>query len=481
MELLKKYELNIGLEIHVELSTKSKAFCSCPNKFGDEPNTNICPICIAIAGALPSLNKKVVEYAIKTGLALNCTINEISSFDRKHYFYPDLPKSYQITQMKFPICTEGFLYITGKDSSKNIRIKQIHIEEDAGKLIHLEKENKTFVDFNRSGVPLLEIVTYPDFSSEEEVISFLESLQQILIYLQVSDCKMQEGSMRVDINLSVKKINQNSLGTRTEMKNINSFKAIRNCIKNEAKRQITLLENGEKVIQQTRRWDEKKNCSFFMRFKENSSNYKYFNEPDLPIIRLSEELVAEIKNSLPELPSEKIERFVKEYKISEYEAKIIASSKNISQIFEEINNIYFCPKEICNLITGELFRLLSQNSISLEEVNLCHKKVASLVKLMCENKINRTVYKQVFEEIFENNVDPIEYVKEKNLLLVEDEDIILETIKLVFSKNEKAVNDYKAGKDKALGFLVGQAMKELKGKASPEVVHKTLVESLNKI
>lgn len=472
------YDINIGLEVHIELITDTKIFCSCPNRFGDKPNTNICPLCIGIPGSMPIINKKVIEHAVKIGLALNCNVNKFSCFDRKHYFYPDLPKSYQLTQIRHPILTNGFLNIYSKDFSKKIKIKQIHIEEDAGKLTHLK--DFSFIDFNRSGVPLLEIVTNPCFENADEVINFIKKLQKILIYTKVCDAKMQEGSLRVDINLSIKNKDQKKLGTRVEIKNINSFKAIKNAIKYEVNRQIKALNIGEKIQQQTRRWSEEEGKTIFMRLKSGTANYKFFNEPDLPVINLSDYFISSIKNTLPELPDQKAFRFIKDYNLDKQCAENITSSLNIADIFENINKIYYAPMEVYNLLTGELFKILTEKSLEPEDIYISPQKVATLVKLLNQNKINRTIYKQVFKQIFEKNVDPVKYIEQNNLNLIESEQEVLQDILNILDKNKKAVFDFKNGKDKALTFLIGQAMKSLKSKANPNIIHKILTEQLKR-
>jgi len=472
------YEIIMGLEVHTELSTKSKIFCGCTTEFGGQPNTHICPVCTGMPGSLPVMNYSVVDYAIKTGLALNCSITRYTKFDRKNYFYPDLPKAYQISQLYLPICRNGKIEIEFDGKKKFIGIHEIHMEEDAGKLVHDPWDDCTLVDYNRCGVPLLEIVSEPDFRSAEEVIAYLNKLRDILMYLNVSDCKMQEGSMRADINLSVRPVGTEKFGTRTEMKNMNSFKAIYRAINFEAKRQIELLEEGKKVIQETRRWDDNKDASFAMRNKENAQDYRYFPEPDLLPIEISEEWINNIKENMPELPEEKRERYIKEFGLTEYDTGVITSTREIAYLFEDTTKICNKPKEVCNLIMGELMRLLSETSTLAENIKIDAKKIASLIELISNGKINRNTGKEVFEEIFKNDIEPEQYVKEHNLIMLDDNKIVSDTIDKIIKDNPKSVEDLKNGKNKAFGFLVGQTMKSLKGKANPQTVNAILKEKL---
>lgn len=476
---MNNYEIVIGLEVHVELNTKTKIFCGCENKFGGKPNTYCCPICTAMPGTLPVLNKKVVDYAIATGLATNCSITKYIKFDRKNYFYPDLPKAYQISQLYLPICQNGYLTIQTSKLEKKIGIHEIHMEEDAGKLIH--SSDCTLIDYNRCGVPLLEIVSKPDMNSSEEVIAYLEKLKAILQYLNVSDCKMQEGSMRADINLSVKKVGDKQLGTRTEMKNMSSFKEITKAIQAESKRQIELLENGEKVVQQTRRWDESKNKSVELRSKENTQDYRYFPEPDLPAIEIDDTWIEQIKQSLPELPEQKKQRYMQQYSLSEYDIKIITGSKYLVDLFEKVTNITNNPKETANMIMGDLMRMLKETATQIEDINFSAENLAKLIILVQKGTINRTIAKDIFEQIFLNNIEPESYVRDNNLELVNNDDLIKNTIIEVINANPQAIEDYKNGKDRAFKFLVGQSMKQLKSKANPIIVNKLLNELLSSI
>ena len=481
MVIIMNYDIVVGLEVHVELATKSKIFCSCTTEFGGDQNTHICPVCTGMPGTLPVLNEKVVEFAIKTGLALNCDITRYNKFDRKNYFYPDLPKAYQVSQLYLPICRDGSLEINVDDNTKKIGIHEIHMEEDAGKLIHDPWDDCTLVDYNRCGVPLLEIVSDPDFRSADEVITYLEKLRNTLLYLGVSDCKMQEGSMRTDVNLSVKPVGQKELGTRTEMKNMNSFKAIYRAVTFEAKRQIELIEGGGKVTQQTRRWDDNKDSSYAMRSKENAQDYRYFPEPDLLPIEINEAWIKKAKDTMPELMEQKCSRYIKEFGLTEYDVGVITSSKEIAFLFEEATALCGQPKEVANLIMVELMKLMADTNTLPEDLKLDPKKTAALVTLIADGKINRSIGKKVFEEIFKNDEDPIKYVKEHGLLMLDDDNLISEVIDKILADNPKSIEDYKNGKDKAFTFFVGQAMRALKGKANPQTVNNMLKDKLDKM
>ncbi|WOO35624.1 Asp-tRNA(Asn)/Glu-tRNA(Gln) amidotransferase subunit GatB [Anaerocolumna sp. AGMB13020] len=475
---MKTYETVIGLEVHVELATKTKIFCGCTTQFGGDPNTHCCPVCTGMPGTLPVLNKKVVEFAIAAGLATGCSIHQDCKFDRKNYFYPDLPKAYQVSQLYLPICHDGGIEIETSAGKKVVGIHEIHMEEDAGKLIHDPWEDCTLVDYNRCGVPLIEIVSDPDMRSAEEVIAYLEKLKLILQYLGVSDCKMQEGSLRADINLSVREVGAKEFGTRTEMKNMNSFKAIARAIEGERKRQIEMLEYGKVVVQETRRWDDNKDTSFAMRSKEDAQDYRYFPEPDLVPILISDEWLEEIKNRQPELRDEKMLRYEKEYDIPVYDAGIITGSKHLADLFEETVSLCSKPKEVSNWLMVETMRLLKEEEKEPEDIAFRAENLAGLIKLIGDNKINRTVAKEVFEKIFKEDIDPVKYVEEKGLSMVSDESLLKSTIERIVAENPASVNDYKSGKEKALGFLVGQTMKEMKGKADPGMINKILKEIL---
>ena len=477
---MKAYETVIGLEVHVELATKSKIFCGCTTEFGGAPNTHVCPVCSGMPGTLPVLNKKVVEYAIAAGLALNCKVNQYCKFDRKNYFYPDLPKAYQVSQLYLPICHDGGIEIDVNGVKKTIRIHEIHMEEDAGKLIHDPWEDATLVDYNRCGVPLIEIVSEPDMRSADEVIAYLEKLKLILQYLGVSDCKMQEGSLRADVNLSVREVGAIEFGTRTEMKNLNSFKAIARAIEGERKRQIEQIEFGKKIIQETRRWDDNKDTSFAMRSKEDAQDYRYFPEPDLVPMIISDEWLQEIKNREPELRDAKMVRYETEYEIPEYDAGIITSSKHLADLFEATVAICGKPKEVSNWLMVETMRLMKEHELEPEQVRFSPENLSKLIGLIDEGKINRTTAKEVFEKIFVEDIDPETYVEEKGLRIVNDEGVLRATIEEIVAKNPQSVTDYKSGKEKAIGFLVGQTMKVMKGKADPAFVNEMLKEILAK-
>ena len=473
------YEVIIGLEVHAELSTKTKIFCSCPTKFGAAPNTQTCPICMAMPGTLPVLNEKVVEYAVKAGLATNCEISRNSKNDRKNYFYPDLPKAYQISQYDKPLCEHGYVEIDTKEGKKKIRLTRIHIEEDAGKLNHDEFAGGSLVDLNRAGVPLIEIVSEPDLRSSEEAEEYLRKLKSILEYIEVSDCKMQEGSYRADVNVSVRKKGDTKLGTRTEMKNMNSFRSITRGIEYEIDRQIDVIEEGGIVEQETLRWDDVSGKTFPMRDKEDAQDYRYFPDPDLVAIKLSEEYIENIKKSLPELPESRKERYLKEYELSEKDANIITSSKYLSDLFEGAIKVCNNPKAVNNWIISDISRILNETEMEPIEIPFDSNQLGKLVILIDKGTISSSIGKKVLEELFENPRDPEEIIKEKGWIQISDEGAIKEVVLKVLEANPQSVADYKAGKDRALGFLVGQAMKETRGKANPKMLNQMFLEELN--
>ena len=474
----KEYETVIGLEVHVELATKTKIFCGCSTEFGAKPNTHTCPVCTGMPGSLPVLNKKVVEYAMSVGLAANCGINQFCKFDRKNYFYPDNPQNYQISQLYLPICHDGYIPIDTPAGEKKIRIHEIHMEEDAGKLIHDEWEDCSLVDYNRSGVPLIEIVSEPDMRSADEVIAYLERLRLLVQYLGASDCKLQEGSMRADVNLSVREVGSETFGTRTEMKNLNSFKAIARAIDGERARQIELLEEGRKVIQETRRWDDNKESSKAMRSKEDAQDYRYFPDSDLVPVVISDEWIARVKARQPELRTEKIARYKEEYGLPEYDARLLTSSKHMADIFEETTRLSGRPKEASNWLMVEAMRLMKEQEMEPEDMEFSPSHLAALIRMVENNIINRTVAKTVFEEIFRHNADPEAYVEENGLKVVKDEGALRDTVKAVMAANPQSVEDYRNGREKAMGFLVGQTMKAMKGKADPSMVNQLVRELL---
>lgn len=492
----KQYETVIGLEVHVELATKTKIFCGCSTAFGGAPNTHTCPVCMGMPGTLPVLNRQVVEYAMAVGLATNCQIMPYCAFDRKNYFYPDNPQNYQISQLYRPICREGYVEIQtgGKlgNSSVNgdsgaeagvqtqkIRIHEIHMEEDAGKLIH-DEEGNSLVDYNRAGVPLIEIVSEPDMRSAEEVIAYLEKLRMLIQYIGASDCKLQEGSMRADVNLSVREVGDKKMGVRTEMKNLNSFRSITNAIASERERQIQLLENGEEVIQETRRWDEDKEMSYAMRSKEDAKDYRYFPEPDLVPVHIDEDWVKRVKNSLPEFREEKMARYKQTYDIPEYDIELITDSKYLADLFEATIELGAPAKKVANWLMTETLRILKERELDAEDIGFSPKNLAALIDMTQRQVINSTVAKEVFEVMFETDINPVTYVEKKGLGMINDEGALLKTIEQVLKDNPKSVEDYYNGRERAVGFLVGQTMKATGGKADPTSVRRLLEQQLQK-
>ena len=476
-----EYEVIIGLEVHVELSTESKIFCGCPTAFGGDPNTHVCAICSGMPGTLPTLNRDVLRYAVRAGLATHCDITRNGKFDRKNYFYPDLPKAYQISQLYLPICRNGYIEIGEGDARKKIRIHEMHMEEDAGKLIHDVEDKCTLVDYNRCGVPLIEIVSEPDFRSAEEVVDYLERLKTTLQYIGVSDCKMQEGSMRADINLSVRPIGEEKLGTRTEMKNMASLKAIARAIEAESKRQIERLRTGKTIKQQTRRWDDEKGVSFSMRTKENAHDYKYFPEPDLLPLQVSPEMIAEIAREIPELKEVRKERYVRELSLPEYDADILTGSYPLVRIFERTAEICGNPKEASNWIMTDLLKLMKDAQCPPEDLKIPEDALGRIISMVSAGQINRTVGRTVLGEVFESNVDPLEYVEKNGLAMVSDKSVIEDAIGRVLEENPKAVEDYRAGNPKSVQFLIGQSMRILRGKADPQAVQAILFDHLEKL
>ncbi len=475
----KQYETVIGLEVHVELATKTKIFCGCSTAFGAAPNTQTCPVCTGMPGSLPVLNRKVLEYAIAVGLATNCDITRYAKFDRKNYFYPDNPQNYQISQLYLPICRNGGVEIeTEQGGRKIVGIHEIHMEEDAGKLIHDEWEDCSLVDYNRSGVPLIEIVSEPDMRNAGEVIAYLEKLRLLIQYLGASDCKLQEGSMRADVNLSVRETGAEKFGTRTEMKNLNSFKAITRAIEGETARQIDLIEAGESVVQETRRWDDAKGESYAMRSKEDAQDYRYFPDPDLTPISVSEKMLEEIRAGQPEFRTEKMARYREEFDIPDYDIEIITGEKPLADLFEEAVALGAQPKKVSNWIMGETLRLMKEREVDASDLRFSPENLAKLIALTETKQINSSVAKEVFEVMFEENVDPGQYVEEKGLKTVNDEGALKKTIEEVIAANPQSVEDYRNGKEKAIGFLVGQTMKAMKGKADPGAVNQILREFL---
>ena len=479
--MAKAYETVIGLEVHVELATKTKIFCGCSTAFGGAPNTHTCPVCTGMPGSLPVLNKKVVEYAAAVGLATNCTITQNCKFDRKNYFYPDNPQNYQISQLYLPICRDGYVDIELSDGTvKPIRIHEIHMEEDAGKLIHDDRKDVSLVDFNRSGVPLIEIVSEPDMRNADEVIAYLDKLRLIIQYLGASDCKLQEGSMRVDVNLSVREVGSAEFGTRTETKNLNSFSAIARAIEAERDRQIDLIESGQTVIQETRRWNDDKEYSYAMRSKEDAQDYRYFPDPDLVSVHISDEWLEEIRSRQPEFKTEKMKRYREEFGIPDYDINIITDSKKLADIFEQTTAICNKPKKVSNWLMVETMRILKEKNMDVTDITFSPENLAKLVNLTEAGDINSSVAKEVFEKIFDEDIDPDKYVEENGLKQVNDVAALRKAVEDVVASNPQSVEDYKNGKEKAIGFLVGQTMKMMKGKANPGMVNEMLKEILKK-
>ena len=474
------YEIVIGLEVHAELSTKTKIFCNCSTEFGAEPNTHVCPVCMAMPGALPVLNEKVVEYAVKAGLATNCEISKDSKNDRKNYFYPDTPKAYQISQFDKPLCENG--HIEMEDDNGNIKvvgIERIHIEDDAGKLNHNEFGEGSLVDLNRAGVPLIETVSRPDLRSAKEAENYLRKLKSIFEYIEVSDCKMEEGSFRADVNVSVHKKGE-PFGTRTEMKNMSSFRSIVRAIEYEANRQIDVIENGGVIEQETLRWDDVSGKTFSMRSKEDAQDYRYFPEPDLVAIRLSDEYIQNVRKSLPELPESRKQRYMSDMGLSEKDANTLTASKHLSNMFEEASNICGNTKLVSNWLLSDVSRILNEKEIEASQIPFGSEQLAKMITLIDKGIISSAIGKKVLEELFESPKDPEEIIKEKGWIQISDEGEIKEVVLKILEENPQSIADYKAGKDRALGFLVGQAMKETKGKANPQMLNKMFLEELNK-
>ena len=474
------YEMIVGLEVHCELSTKTKLFCSCLNEFGGEPNTHCCPVCMAMPGALPVINEKAIEYAVKAGLATNCSIEKNSKNDRKNYFYPDNPRSYQISQFDKPLCYEGFVNIDTEDGEKKIRIERIHIEDDAGKLNHDDFGRGSFVDLNRAGVPLIEVVSKPDMRSPEEAEKYIRKLKSIFEYIEISDCKMQEGSLRADVNVSVRKKGDTKLGTRTEMKNMSSFRSIVRAIEYEAERQVEELEKGNTIKQETLRWDDISGRTFSMRSKENADDYRYFPEPDLVSIKLSDEYIENVRNSLPELPESRRKRYLGEYGLTEKAANFVTSSKYYSNLFEDSIKICNNPKSVGNMIMSDIARIVNEREQEPEDIKFTGKELGELISLIDNGTISSAIAKKVLEELFIEVKMPSTIIKEKGWIQISDEGAIKEIVMRILENNPQSIADFKAGKDRALGFLVGQAMKETKGKANPKMLNEMFLEELKK-
>jgi aspartyl-tRNA(Asn)/glutamyl-tRNA(Gln) amidotransferase subunit B len=469
-----KYKTLIGLEIHVELMTK-KLFCGCSTEFGGEANTHCCPVCLGLPGALPVINKKAVEYCIKAGLAFNCNIAKITKMDRKNYFYPDLVKGYQISQYDVPICSRGYVEIEREGKPKKIRLIRIHVEEDTGKSIHSEK-GETLMDFNRSGVPLIEIVTEPDMNSPEEARSFLEKLKATLRYIEVSDCKMEEGSLRCDVNINVVEESTGKKSKIIEMKNINSFKGVVKALEYEEKRHRELLSQGKDTVRETRRWDEIRNETVVMRRKEGVSDYRYFPEPDLVKMEIKGEWIENIRKNFPELPQEKKERFMREYGLPEYDSEVLTGTKELADFFEKTSKYVDDYKQVSNWIMGDILRRLKDEDMQIEDIRFNPMEFAELLNMVNKGEIGNNIGKKVLKEMFETGQSPKDIVRDKGLIQMNDEEEIKDIVNTVITENPQSVADFKNGKNRAIGFLVGQVMKKTKGKANPQIVNKLILE-----
>ncbi|MCL1819502.1 MAG: Asp-tRNA(Asn)/Glu-tRNA(Gln) amidotransferase subunit GatB [Oscillospiraceae bacterium] len=469
-----QYEVVMGLEVHVELATDSKLFCGCSAKFGAEANENVCPACAGMPGLLPVVNKRAVEFGIKAALATNSEITETITFDKKNYFYPDLPTGHQITQLYAPICRNGWVGIETKDGTKKIRLKQIHIEEDAGKLVHMPGSSSSMVDFNRASVPLIEIVSEPDFRSAEEVAAYLRRLRALLIYAEVSDCKMHEGSMRVDINISVREVGDEKYGTRVEVKNLNSFRSIKNAIEYEKNRQIDALETGfEEIVQETRRWDDEKNRSYSMRTKEDATDYRYFPNPDVAPIVISDEWVKNVKSSLPEMPGEKYNRFITQYGLGDYDTNLLTESKRLSEIFEETVSYCGNPKEVANWLIVELLSRLKREEKEIEDITFDWEKFSKIIKAVLDNTVNRNTAKKIFYELYDGkDIDLDEYIKSSGMIT--DRDLLTRLCEEAVEGNPKGVEKYKGGKVQVFDSFFGSVMGKTRGKADTAAVREIL-------
>lgn len=480
-----KYEAVIGLEVHTELQTTTKIFCSCRTSFGADPNTNVCPVCLGLPGVLPVLNKKVLEYAVRAGLALNCEISRFSKFDRKNYYYPDLPKNFQTSQFDLPICEHGYLDVEVDGEKRRIRITRAHMEEDAGKLVHhgtsITDSDYSLVDYNRTGTPLLEIVSEPDMRSAKEAVAYMEKMRAILQYVGISDCRMEEGSLRCDANVSVRPVGQKELGTKTEIKNINSFKGVERAIEYEAMRQAELLEDGGKVVQETRTWDEKEGVTKSMRTKEEANDYRYFPEPDLVPFTVSDEYIENIRKFLPELPDARKERYMKEFGLSSEDAVFMTNDKATADYFEAAVAAGADPKAAVNWLMGEFASQLSTDGIEIDKAPVSAENLAALLKLISKGTISGKIAKKVFATMWKEGGNPDDIVKAQGLVQISDTAELSKLVDEVVGNNPKAVEDFKAGKKKAVGALVGQIMKATKGKANPRVINELLNKKLQSL
>tara|TARA_Y200000002_G_scaffold338022_1_gene307122 strand:+ start:461 stop:1891 length:1431 start_codon:yes stop_codon:yes gene_type:complete len=474
-----QFESVIGLEIHAQLATQSKIFCSCSTQFGNPPNESTCPVCLGLPGALPVLNRRVVEFAIRLGLATNCTIRLDSQFSRKNYFYPDLPKAYQISQFDRPICENGWLDIELEGQTKRIRITRIHMEEDAGKLIHEEHGDSSFVDLNRAGVPLLEIVSEPDLRTPEEAKAYMEKMHSIVTYLGISEGDMEKGHFRCDANVSLRPMGQEKFGTRTETKNLNSFRFVQQAITYEIARQTEDILDGKRILQETRLWDSVKKNTYSMRSKEEAHDYRYFPDPDLPVVKISSGFVEQIRDQLPELPDVKKRRFMELFGLSTYDAEVLVADKEVAEYFEEVVATNADPKLVCNWISGELMRLMNENKVDIRNVGIPANSLASLINFLHEGSISGKIAKTVFEEMVQSGEDPATIIEARGLKQVSDEGALRRLLETLLANNPKQVKQYRTGKTQIKGFFVGQVMKETRGQANPQIVNQLLEKLLN--